>query len=222
MRVLGERLKAIETLIPKGVRVADIGTDHGHLPISLIKSGKSTRVIACDIREKPLSNARENIIKTATEGIELRLGDGLSPILSGEVDYIVIAGMGGEVIASILDAADWVKDREYTLLLQPMTSADALRKYLSENLFEIESETAVFDADKLYTVIKAVFSGKPQPTSEAFYRIGRLDSADSTAREYINKQIKIVKKCADDLARAGRDDEAGRFTALLLEMEKNI
>ena len=222
MRTLSERLSTIEALIPKGVRVADIGTDHGHLPISLIKSGKSSRVIACDIREKPLDNARENIKKTATEGIELRLGDGLSPVLPHEVDCIVIAGMGGEVISGILEAAEWVKSPEYTLLLQPMTSADALRRYLSENLFEIKSETAVLDGGKLYTVIETGYSGKEQPTGEAFYRIGRLDSTDPTARRYIEKQIKIVKKCAADLSLAKKPEESARYSALLEDMEKQI
>ena len=220
MRVLGERLNAIETLIPKGVRVADIGTDHGHLPISLIRSGKCSRVIACDIREKPLENARKNIEKTATEGIELRLGDGLSPISPDDADYIVIAGMGGEVIAGILAAASWIKSEKYTLLLQPMTSADALRKYLSENLFKIESETAVGDSGKLYTVIKAVYSGFPQPTDEAFLRIGLLRADTDAACQYIDKQIKIVKKCVDDLSAAGKLSEAEKFRSLLFEMEK--
>ena len=220
MRVLGERLNAIEALIPKGVRVADIGTDHGHLPISLIRSGKCRRVIACDIREKPLENARKNIEKTAAEGIELRLGDGLSPLSPDDADYIVIAGMGGEVIAGILAAASWIKSEKYTLLLQPMTSADALRKYLSENLFKIESETAVKDAGKLYTVIKAVYSGSVQPTDEAFLRIGLLRADTDEARQYIDKQIRIVKKCVDDLSAAGKDSEADSFRALLFEMEK--
>ena len=220
MRPLGERLSAIMTLIPKGVRVADIGTDHGYLPISLIKSGRCERVIACDIREKPLSNARENIKKTATEGIELRLGDGLSPILPDEVDYIVIAGMGGEVISGILAAAEWVKNEKYTLVFNPTTGADTLRRYLSSNLFEIKSETAVLNADKLYTVIKAVYSGKPQPESEAFYRIGRLDKTEPVAALYIEKQIKIIKKCITDLEAAGKSDAACRFQNILLEMEK--
>ena len=222
MRTLSQRLYTIQTLIPSGVRVADIGTDHGHLPISLIKSGICERIIACDIREKPLMNARENIEKTGTVGIELRLGDGLSPVQPDEVDCIVIAGMGGEVIASIIDAAEWVRNEKYTLLLQPMTSADALRKYLSENLFGIESEHAVLDNGKLYTVIKAVFSGKAQPNSEAFYRIGRLDRRDPTAKNYILKQMNIVKKCIDDLKKAEKTDELDRFEKLLREMEKDI
>lgn len=221
MRTLGPRLYTIETLIPRGVRVADIGTDHGHLPISLIRSGITDRVIACDIREKPLQNARTNIEKTGTVGIELRLGDGLSPICPDEVDYIVIAGMGGEVIASIIEAAEWVKDQKYTLLLQPMTSADALRRFLCENGFKIESETALSDAGKLYTVIKSTYCGKPQPMSEAYYRIGELKASDSEAKKYIDKQINIVKNCIKDLKKTPKAEELDRFEALLSEMEKH-
>ncbi len=221
MRRLTDRLYTIQTLMPKGVRVADIGTDHGHLPISLIKSGIATRVIASDVREKPLDNARKNIEKTATENIELRLGDGLLTLRPDEADCIVIAGMGGEVIASILEAAPWVRDKKYTLLLQPMTSADALRKYLSERLFHIESETAVLDGGKLYTVIKAVFSGKTEPEGEAFYRIGRLCACDPTAALYIEKQIKIIEKCISDLEAAGKAEEREYFKNILSEMKES-
>lgn len=219
MRTLTDRLYTIQTLIPKGVRVADIGTDHGHLPISLIRSGITEKVIACDIREKPLDNARKNIEKTKTVGIELRLGDGLSPVLPHEVDYIVIAGMGGEVISGILDSAKWTKDPKYTLLLQPMTSADALRRYLSENNFKIISEKAVFDGGKLYTVIKTAFSGEKEPQSEAFYRIGKLDKTDPVAASYIEKQISIIKKCIDDLENSNKTKELESFKSILNEME---
>lgn len=219
MRTLTERLSTIEALIPQGVRVADIGTDHGHLPISLIKSGKSERVIASDIREKPLENARKNIEKTMTVGVELRLGDGLSPVKPDEVDYIVIAGMGGEVISEILASAEWTKDKKYTLLLQPMTSADALRRWLSENCFRICLEKAVLDGGKLYTVIKAVYSGEKEPESEAFYRIGRLDKADPTAALYIEKQVNIIKKCIADLEKSGKTEGLEAFKAILKEME---
>lgn len=220
MRTLSDRLYTIQTLIPKGVRVADIGTDHGHLPISLIKSGLAERVIACDIREKPLDNARKNIEKTGTVGIELRLGDGLSPVKPDEVDYIVIAGMGGEVISGILDSAKWTKQENYTLLLQPMTSADALRRWLSENSFKIHEEKAVLDGGKLYTVIKTAYSGKDEPKSEAFYRIGRLDKTDPTAALYIEKQINIIKKCICDLEASKKTDGLEAFKNILKEMEK--
>ncbi len=220
MRRLSDRLYTIQALIPKGVRVADIGTDHGHLPISLIKSGIASHVIASDIKEKPLNNARQNIEKTATENIELRLGDGLSTLRPDEVDFIVIAGMGGEVIASLIEAAEWIKSDHYTLLLQPMTSADALRRYLSQNLFEIKSETAVLDGGKLYTVIKAVFSGKVEPQNETFYRIGKLDHTDPTAALYIEKQIKIIEKCIRDLEPTVMAEEREHFKKILAEMKK--
>ena len=219
MRTLSDRLYTIQTLIPKGVRVADIGTDHGHLPISLIRSGLAERVIACDIREKPLDNARQNIEKTRTVGVELRLGDGLSPVKPNEVDYIVVAGMGGEVISGILDSAKWTKDKKYTLLLQPMTSADALRRWLSKNSFRIAEEKAVLDGGKLYTVIKAVYSGEAEPQSEAFYRIGRLDRTDPTAALYIEKQLNIIKKCLVNLKSSEKTTELERFKAILKEME---
>ena len=154
MRQLKNRLYTVATLVPKGSRVADIGTDHGHLPIYLIREGICPFCLACDIKEKPLENARENIAKTGTSNIETRLGAGLVPVSPDEVDCITIAGMGGEVISAILEESPWVRNEKYTLILQPMTSADALRRYLCEKGFNIESETAVEENRKEATCTK--------------------------------------------------------------------
>ena len=205
MRELKNRLKTIESLVPKGARVADIGTDHGHLPISLVRSKIATKVIACDINEKPLANAKDNIEKTATENVELRLGDGLAPIKPKEVDCVIIAGMGGEVIAGILENCYFIKDESYTLLLQPMTSADFLRKYLCKNGYSFVSETAVAEGKRIYTVIKAVYCGEKSECSEAFYLCGKLDPKDDTARLYIEKQQKIALKALTDLKNNNMD-----------------
>ena len=204
MRKLKNRLYTVSTLVPFGARVADIGCDHGHLPIYLIREGISPFCIASDIKEKPLQSARANIEKVGFS-VETRLGAGLSTVAPDEVDCITIAGMGGEVIASILEAAPWVKNDKYTLVLQPMSSADALRKYLCENGFEIKKEVACADSGKVYTVIQAVYSGKISPRDEAFYRTGRLDATDETAKKYIEKQLKIVEKLIFDLKASGRD-----------------
>lgn len=198
MYTLSERLKVIADKITGG-RVADIGTDHAYLPIYLIKTGKASRVLACDIKEKPLQNAAKNIQKTNTENIELRLSDGLAGVGADEADTIVIAGMGGEVIAGILNRCEWIKSPSYKLLLQPMTSADFLRRFLLDNGFFIESETAVLDAEKLYTVISCSFSGEKQAVSDAFIFTGRLDPKEPTARMYIEKQLKRLIKCQNDL-----------------------
>ena len=117
MRQIKNRLYTVSTLVPFGARVADIGCDHGHLPIYLMREGISPFCIASDIKEKPLLSARANIEKVGLS-IETRLGAGLSTIKENEVDCITIAGIGGEVIASILDDCSWIKDGKYTLILQ--------------------------------------------------------------------------------------------------------
>ena len=211
MKKLKNRLYTVSTLVPRGARVADIGCDHGHLPIYLIREGISSFCIASDIKEKPLESARANIKKVGLD-IETRLGAGLSTIKENEVDCITIAGMGGEVISAILEDAPWVKNDKYTLILQPMTSADALRRYLSENGFSIEKEVACTDSGKLYTVIKTTFTGEFSLMDEAFYRTGMLDPKDETAKKYIEKQLKIVEKLVFDLKASGRNAETSEDT----------
>ena len=218
MKELKNRLNTIAFLVPIGSRVADIGTDHGHLPISLIKRQIASKVIACDINEKPLINAKTNIEKTKTQNIELRLGDGLAPIKPGEVDCIIIAGMGGEVISNILDASPFVKNNDYTLLLQPMTSADFLRKYLCDNGFSVLSETAVLEGKRIYTVIKATFTGEIKKETDAFCLCGKLDPKDEASRLYIEKQAKVVCKALCDLEKNNKDCREQK--ALLAQIKK--
>ena len=207
MRQLKSRLYTVSTLVPKGARVADIGTDHGHLPIYLIREGISPFCLACDIKEKPLESAKENIARTETKNIEARLGAGLFPVLPDEVDCITIAGMGGEVIASILEDSPWVRDPKYTLLLQPMTSADALRRYLAETGFAIEKECACEENKKVYSVLLVHFSGERFPPDELFCRVGRLSPDSDAAIKYIEKQKRIIEELIADRSAAGLDTE---------------
>ncbi len=203
MKKLKSRLYTVSTLVPRGARVADIGTDHGHLPIYLIQQGISPFCLACDIKEKPLESAKSNIQKVGIDRIEARLGSGLAPLSPNEVDCIAIAGMGGEVISSILADCDWVKNEKYSLILQPMTSADALRRYLCENGFSIESETACEENRKVYTVIKANYCGESFVPDELFCRVGKLIPDSDAAVKYIEKQLRIVKELIDDRTAAG-------------------
>ncbi len=205
MKQLKNRLYTVSTLVPKGARVADIGTDHGHLPIYLIQQGISPLCLACDIKEKPLSSAMENIKKVGISSIETRLGPGLVPVNPHEVDCITIAGMGGEVIASILEDSPWIRDGKYTLILQPMTSADALRRYLCEKGFLIEKEIACEENNKVYTVMLVHFSGESFVPDDAFCRVGRLIPDSEAAVKYIEKQLRVVKDCIDDRTSAGLD-----------------
>ena len=154
MPKLSLRLETIAALVPFGARVCDIGTDHGYLAIELIKSKKAKSVIAADIGEKPLLNAKKNITAANIDGIELRLCDGLSGIKNGETDTVIIAGMGGEVISGILENGKEVaRCGDISFILQPTTSPEHLRRYLFENGYTIESETPLCENGKLYSVM---------------------------------------------------------------------
>lgn len=165
--MLTPRTKMIASHI-KTKTFADIGTDHAYIPIYLAQKDFVKKVIATDLREGPLKIAKANVIKyNLSEKIELRLGEGLSPIGEKEAETIVIAGMGGELIASILDEG---KEKAVTaewLVLQPMNSQDVLRKWLIKNGFAIIEEDIALEGFKVYNLIIAR-AGESDGFSEEF------------------------------------------------------
>ena len=152
---LPPRLKRIADWVPQGTRLADVGTDHGYLPTWLRMEGIIPSAIASDLRSGPLERARATGRLYGTDGIDYRLCSGLSGIRPSEADTIVIAGMGGENIVSILQSAPWTADGRHTLLLQPQTHEELLRRFLSENGYAITREALVIDRGTLYTVMEA-------------------------------------------------------------------
>ena len=196
MNNLSLRLSTIASLVPKGAFVCDVGTDHGFLPIFLMESGKVRGVIGTDINEKPLKKAEENLKKSGAEGITLRLCDGLSGIKKGETDTVIIAGMGGEVISGILERGKEITENaDITLILQPTTSPEFLRKYLYETGYEIIKEIPVEERGKLYSVMLVVFRDNPQKKEDWVYFAGLVDPKDQTGRRYIEKQKLRAYKC---------------------------
>ncbi len=191
MSDLSLRLKTLAALVPKGARVCDVGTDHARLPIYLMQNGIANSVIATDLNRKPLEFAKENIAKSGITDISLRLCDGLSAVNKGEADTIIVAGIGGEVISGILRCCNWVKSKNITLILQPTTSPEILRKFLINQGFDILSETPVFDNNKIYSVIKAVFLGEIKKYPEYFYYIGKIPKTENGII-YIKKQQKRI------------------------------
>ncbi|MBO7520397.1 MAG: SAM-dependent methyltransferase, partial [Clostridia bacterium] len=161
--LLSKRLSLIASLVETGSSVCDVGTDHGHLPAFLYKSGKCKSVIATDIRKKPLENARKNLEAANAAGVELKLCDGLDGITRDMADTVIITGIGGEVISGIIDRAPFLRDYTVTLVLGPTTSAGRLRDYLAQAGFVVVFERAVEDNGKLYSVMKAHFRGIPYP-----------------------------------------------------------
>lgn len=193
---LSERLRLAASLVPDGAMVCDVGTDHGYLAAALYKSGRVKSVIATDIKEKPLAHAAESLKRLKAEGVSLRLCDGLSAVSADEADTVIILGMGGEVISGILDRAPWVKRKTVTLILQPMTSAWELRKYLYKNGFNIINEPTLSEKGKLYSVITARFDGKERKADMFDCCVGKIETETPSDILYLQKQFKRCNQCA--------------------------
>ena len=163
--MLQKRLLAAMDLVRPGSRVADIGTDHAYLPIELVKQGISPVAIAADVREGPLRMAQRNIERAGLGArIETVLSDGLTEIAESRYDDLIICGMGGDTIVQILEAAE-LKNPEKRLILQPQSVSDRLRAYLYRSGYEILCERFVWDMGKLYLLLCAQFTGKPEGRS---------------------------------------------------------
>lgn len=215
------RLERIAAAVRQGSRLADIGTDHAHLPIMLVRKGVCPSAIACDLREGPLENARRSVSAAGlSDRIECRLGDGLSPLSAGEADDIVIAGMGGETIAAIIEPCTWVRQSQIRLLLQPMTHAERLRRYLLTNGFSILKETVVEDTPHLYVFMEVAYTAAPPVEDEAYWYRGAL--AGESGRRYLQLQTARLQKERDMLARAGRREEAKKLEKLIERLEEEL
>ena len=151
---LTNRLRLLADWVPQNARLADIGTDHGYLPVWLSLQGRVVSAIASDLRKGPLERAKETGRLYGAENIDYRLANGLAGVQPDEADVIVIAGMGGETIASILNAAPWTSDGAHTLLLAPHTKAEELRRFLMEHGYEICREALVYDRGTIYPVME--------------------------------------------------------------------
>jgi len=169
---LSKRLDAIYRLIPFNGGAADVGTDHGFIPAALVLDGFDFPVYATDIKQGPLDSARRFAAAHGVEDkISFRLCDGLSSLDGDDISTVIIAGMGGETIASILYDAPWTKKNGCLLILQPMSKAGRLRRWLSENGYRVLSERLVEDGP-IYQIM-TVSEGSELPLSPAELLAGR-------------------------------------------------
>ena len=153
---LSIRLKTVAEAVTPGNRVADIGTDHGYVPIYLVKNNLSPGGIAMDVNKGPLEKAKEHIRAEKLSGkIATRLGNGLAPLEPGETDTVVIAGMGGDLICKILKAKPEFLIEGKELILQPQSEWFKVRQILKEYRYQIEKEWFLKEDGKYYVIIKA-------------------------------------------------------------------
>lgn len=223
MQALSSRLKTAAQFARAGLTIADIGTDHAYLPIYLVQKGTSVRAIASDIAEGPLESARKNVERAGLSGlVELRLGSGLSTIGAHDADDIFICGMGGLVISEIIAATPWLKNGGKRLVLQPMTKAYELRKFLFSNGYDIKAERAVRDAHKVYTVMCAEYSGEIKGNELLFYA-GRLDPVtDGCANDYLRKVCMDISNKIIGAAAVGDSAGEARLISVRKEIERLI
>ena len=160
--MLSERLQKIADLIEYGETMADIGTDHGFLPVYLIKSGKCPYAISTDISRNSLKKAEELILsESLSRRCSARVGDGLDPIEIGEVDDVVIAGMGGILMAEILSADKRKSHAFKNIILQPRSKLAYLRRWARENGFFIKKETLAKEVDRFCEILLVETSKNP-------------------------------------------------------------
>ena len=154
---LSKRLESVSSLVTPGFRVADIGTDHGYIPLWLIRQGVIPGAIAMDIHKGPLQRAKENIrAYELEEKIETRLSDGLGELRPGEADCVVIAGMGGSLVIKILKEGAEVLRTVRELVLQPQSDMEKVRRFLQKEEYRITSEKMILEDGKFYPMMRVV------------------------------------------------------------------
>ena len=195
---LSKRLNWIIEKLNKVDIIMDVGTDHGYIPIYLVKNNIASKVIASDINKDPLKKAKINAsLDGVLDKIDLRLGGGLSPLNNKEANAVIIAGMGGNLIRDILENdLDKVKNLEY-LILQPAQNPEVLRKYLYNNNYEILEEDICLDENKYYEIFKVKYKKGDYITLEdIFYEISpeMLSKKSPVLKAYIESKIEKNKR----------------------------
>lgn len=222
---LTPRLRMVADMLPEGAVLADVGTDHAYLPTALMLEGKIPGAIAADLREGPLSRAKETAREYALEDkMSFRLCDGLSGIKADEVGAVSIAGMGGETIAMILSAAPWTREQNTALVLQPMSSMDELRVWLGKNGYVIHEERLAKEGDTIYTAM--LVGAGTMPAMTAAQLCAGANSRDVLRGEWLEYWINRTRRALSGMAQAKsehvaqRREELEQVLAGLDEMKK--
>ena len=221
-----ERLQQIIQLItPDAAGLIDIGTDHGFVPVHMALRGFKGNIIATDLREEPLQKAKQYALgKGVLQKIDFYLSDGLDGCNRQLFDTIVISGMGGDTICSILDRAEWLMEPGYHLILQPMTHPEVVRYWLVNNGYRIDHELLSADADHYFQVISCRF-GLNSILSDAEYLIGSSFGRreDPLYQRLIAHQIRILNKKCTGISRSGRvRDSEMRFLCQIMSQLKEL
>ena len=183
---LDKRLLSCADYVRAGAVFADIGTDHGYLPLFLLKEGRIARAYLADVNAGPLSSAERNANRDGlADKCEFFLTDGARALSDKGITDYAICGMGGELISRIIEDAPHLMDSAVRLILQPMTKQESLRKYLAANGFAVIAERFSFDSGKYYVTLVAEYCGEPYALSDEEVELGFNGSHDGDRVEYL-------------------------------------
>lgn len=226
-RRLSARLHAVAEAVPPGARVADVGTDHAQLLAWLYAAGRIARGIGIDRRPGPLAQARHTLRSTSTTGVELRLGDGLTPLRPGEVDTAVLAGLGGLTMVRLLEAAPAIVERLTGLVLQPNTDWTEVRRFIARRGWSLEGESMVEDRSKFYVVLRVdPRPGPPLRWSEDELALGPrlLLTRPAAHTAWVHHELQRIDRALHRIGRhRDRDDpRAQDLRALALRLRRAL
>lgn len=224
MHKLDRRLNLVASLVPHGMRLCDVGTDHAFVPIYLVGNGLNPSAIASDLRSGPLESARKNIQQAGlSDSIALCLSDGLDQIDGEQVDCVVIAGMGGILITQILSRAPWLKDPCKHLVLQPMTDLPLVRAYLAREGFQILKEGAATAGRHTYAALSAAYTGVCVRPGALYCYTGLLPQGGEEETRRLAFEVKMLATRIEGLRASGKDsDQATRLTQLCKQIDQII
>ncbi|ELC8456601.1 SAM-dependent methyltransferase [Clostridium perfringens] len=221
---LSKRLKRIAEHVDKCESVADIGTDHGYIPIYLVKEGICKKAIASDINKGPIEKAKVNVaFEGVSNKIKCLLGPGLNPLKVGEVNGVILAGMGGNLTRDIL-LADMEKVKKYDfIILQPAQNPEVLREFLYKNDYEIIDEDLIKDEGRFYELFKVKYNENSEKLvfeDELYYEVSPLlrEKNDPLFKEFIEEKI---NRCETILSFIKEDTEAAKKRKSDLEEKIN-
>ena len=221
---LSKRLKRIAEHVDKCESVADIGTDHGYIPIYLVKEGICEKAIASDINKGPIEKAKVNVaFEGVSNKIKCLLGPGLNPLKVGEVNGVILAGMGGNLTRDIL-LADMEKVKKYDfIILQPAQNPEVLREFLYKNDYEIIDEDLIKDEGRFYELFKVKYNENSEKLvfeDELEYEVSPLlrEKNHPLFKEFIEEKI---NRCETILSFIKEDTESAKKRKSDLEEKIN-
>lgn len=207
---LSKRLTAVASLVTEGASVADIGTDHGYIPIYLVKQGIADKVIALDINRGPLERARLHITGHGLKDrIEIRLSDGLKKVVPGEVNTMIAAGMGGGLVIKILTEGEDVVEKLDYCILQPQSEITRVRRFLVSHNLQIEAEDMVEEDGKFYPMMR-VIHGEPEVYEDYEYIYGKklLENRHPVLHKFLLREKSIQESVLRQLERRTESQSA--------------